>query len=64
MEKHEAAPAPGYDEEGNELPRFEYTHDEEGRLVIQSDVVVEGEFESGEKSESESPEESGTKSES
>lgn len=64
LEKHEAAPAPGYDEEGNELPRFEYTHDEEGRLVIQSDVVVEGEFESGEKSESESPEESGTKSES
>ena len=64
LEKHEAAPAPGYDEEGNELPRFEYTHDEEGRLVIQSDVVVEGEFESGAKSESESPEESGTKSES
>lgn len=64
LEKHEAAPAPGYDEEGNELPRFEYTHDEEGRLVIQSDVVVEGEFESGEKSESERPEESGTKSES
>ncbi|MCQ9171369.1 BCCT family transporter [Corynebacterium amycolatum] len=64
LEKHEAAPAPGYDEEGNELPRFEYTHDEDGRLVIQSDVVVEGEFESGEKSESEGPEESGTKSES
>ena len=64
LEKHEAAPAPGYDEEGNELPRFEYTHDDEGRLVIQSDVVVEGEFESGEKSESEGPEESGTKSES
>ena len=62
LEKHEAAPAPGYDEEGNELPRFEYTHDEEGRLVIQSDVVVEGEF--GEKSESERPEESETKSES
>ncbi len=61
LEKHEAAPAPGYDEEGNELPRFEYTHDEEGRLVIQSDVIVEGEFESGEKSESE---ESDTKSES
>ncbi|STC40306.1 BCCT family transporter [Corynebacterium amycolatum] len=58
LEKHEAAPAPGYDEEGNELPRFEYTHDEDGRLVIQSDVVVEGEFESGEKSESEEPEES------
>lgn len=50
LEKHEAAPAPGYDEEGNELPRFEYTHDDEGRLVIQSDVVVEGEFESGESS--------------
>lgn len=50
LEKHEAAPAPGYDEEGNELPRFEYTHDEEGRLVIQSDVIVEGEFESGESS--------------
>ncbi|MCQ9125830.1 BCCT family transporter [Corynebacterium amycolatum] len=64
LEKHEAAPAPGYDEEGNELPRFEYTHDEDGRLVIQSDVVVEGEFESGEKSESEESEESGTKSES
>ena len=64
LEKHEAVPAPGYDEEGNELPRFEYTHDEEGRLVIQSDVVVEGEFESGEKSESEESEESGTKSES
>lgn len=64
LEKHEAAPAPGYDEEGNELPRFEYTHDDEGRLVIQSDVVVEGEFESGEKLESEEPEESGTKSES
>ena len=64
LEKHEAAPAPGYDEEGNELPRFEYTHDDEGRLVIQSDVVVEGEFESGEKSESEESEESGSKSES
>ena len=64
LEENEAAPAPGYDEEGNELPRFEYTHDEDGRLVIQSDVVVEGEFESGEKSESEGPEESGTKSES
>lgn len=58
LEENEAAPAPGYDEEGNELPRFEYTHDEDGRLVIQSDVVVEGEFESGEKSESEGPEES------
>lgn len=58
LEENEAAPAPGYDEEGNELPRFEYTHDEDGRLVIQSDVVVEGEFESGEKSESEEPEES------
>lgn len=64
LEENEAAPAPGYDEEGNELPRFEYTHDEDGRLVIQSDVVVEGEVESGEKSESEGPEESGTKSES
>lgn len=64
LEENEAAPAPGYDEEGNELPRFEYTHDEDGRLVIQSDVVVEGEFESGEKSESEEPEESETKSES
>lgn len=59
LEENEAAPAPGYDEEGNELPRFEYTHDEDGRLVIQSDVVVEGEVESGEKSESEGPEESG-----
>lgn len=58
LEENEAAPAPGYDEEGNELPRFEYTHDEDGRLVIQSDVVVEGEVESGEKSESEEPEES------
>lgn len=64
LEENEAAPAPGYDEEGNELPRFEYTHDEDGRLVIQSDVVVEGEVESGEKSESEGPEESGAKSES
>lgn len=64
LEENEAAPAPGYDEEGNELPRFEYTHDEDGRLVIQSDVVVEGEVESGEKSESEGPEESGTKFES
>lgn len=56
LEENEAAPAPGYDEEGNELPRFEYTHDEDGRLVIQSDVVVEGEVESGEKSESEESE--------
>ena len=64
LEENEAAPAPGYDEEGNELPRFEYTHDEDGRLVIQSDVVVEGEVESGEKPESEGPEESGAKSES
>lgn len=47
LEKHEAAPAPGYDEEGNELPRLEYTHDEQGRLVIQSDVVVEGEIDTG-----------------
>lgn len=61
LEKHEAAPAPGYDEEGNELPRLEYTHDEDGRLVIQSDVVVEGDVDFGDESKGDSAEESGAK---
>ena len=45
LEKHEAAPAPGYDDEGNELPRLEYAYDDEGRLVIDSDVVISGDIE-------------------
>ena len=41
---HEAMPAPGYDEDGNELPPIEYTYDEDGTLVIAGDVRVEGEI--------------------
>lgn len=44
LEAHESAPAPGYDAEGNELPRVEYAYDDEGRLVIKSDVVIHGDM--------------------
>ncbi|HIW94936.1 MAG TPA: BCCT family transporter [Candidatus Corynebacterium gallistercoris] len=42
LEKFEAAPAPGYDQEGNELPRFEY--DGEGNLIIPGNVLIEGDL--------------------
>lgn len=44
LETHEAQPAPGYDEEGNELPVLHYEHDEEGRIVIPGDVVIAGDL--------------------
>lgn len=44
LEKHESAPAPGYDEEGNELPAIDYAYDDEGRLVIKSNVVIHGDM--------------------
>ncbi|WP_448852221.1 BCCT family transporter [Corynebacterium sp. 335C] len=44
LEKHEARTAPGYDEEGNELPPIDYRYDEDGTLVFGGDVRVEGEF--------------------
>ncbi|OFT90546.1 BCCT family transporter [Corynebacterium sp. HMSC28B08] len=40
LEEHESRPAPGYDEEGNELPRFEF--DEDGSLVIPGNVRIQG----------------------
>ncbi len=42
LEINEAAPAPGFDENGNELPALDYDYDDEGRLVIKSDVVIQG----------------------
>ncbi|AKK03654.1 BCCT family transporter [Corynebacterium epidermidicanis] len=42
LEAHESQPAPGYDEDGNELPVLEVTYDEEGRIVIPGDVVIDG----------------------
>ncbi|MFV8380697.1 BCCT family transporter [Corynebacterium hindlerae] len=44
LEAHEALPAPGYDEEGNELPVLRYEHDDEGRIVIAGDVVIAGDL--------------------
>lgn len=44
LEAYEAAPAPGYDAEGNELPALEYEYDDDGRLVIKSDVVIHGDM--------------------
>ncbi|MFO6505338.1 BCCT family transporter [Corynebacterium freneyi] len=41
---HEAAPAPGYDEDGNELPPIDYSYDKDGTLVISGDVRIDGEF--------------------
>lgn len=35
-------PAPGYDEEGNELPVVSLAHDEDGNIVIPGSVVIEG----------------------
>ncbi|AEI09022.1 Choline-glycine betaine transporter [Corynebacterium resistens DSM 45100] len=40
LEEHESRPAPGYDDEGNELPRFEF--DEDGNLVIPGNVRIQG----------------------
>lgn len=42
LELHESRPAPGYDGEGNELPRLEYN--EEGQLVIPGNVLIEGDL--------------------
>ncbi|MEJ5928957.1 BCCT family transporter [Corynebacterium sp. H128] len=44
LEAHEAMPAPGYDEDGNELPTLKVEHDEEGRIVIPGNVVVAGDL--------------------
>ena len=41
---HEAAPAPGYDEDGNEYPPIDYSYDDDGTLVISGDVRIDGEF--------------------
>ena len=42
LELHEAKPAPGYDEHGNELPGL--TYDEQGNLVIPGNVVIAGDL--------------------
>lgn len=42
LEEHENRPAPGYDEEGNEIPRLEF--DAEGNLVIPGNVRIEGDL--------------------
>ena len=42
LAEHEARPAPGYDNEGNEHARFEY--DAEGNLVIPGNVRIEGDL--------------------
>ncbi|MBV7295750.1 BCCT family transporter [Corynebacterium sp. TAE3-ERU12] len=44
LERHEAAPAPGYDESGQPLPQIDYDYDSQGRLVLHNDVVVDGDF--------------------
>lgn len=44
LEAHEALPAPGYDEEGNELPTLHYDYDDEGRIIIAGDVVIAGDL--------------------
>lgn len=46
LEKHESAAAPGYDEDGNQLPPIEYSYDADGTLVIGGDVRIEGELDS------------------
>lgn len=42
LEKHEAQPAPGFDEDGNPLESTQYTYDEDGNLVIPGNVVIGG----------------------
>lgn len=42
LAEFEAAPAPGYDEEGNAFPRFEF--DEKGNLIIPGNVLIEGDL--------------------
>ncbi|QFQ02020.1 Glycine betaine transporter OpuD [Corynebacterium urogenitale] len=42
LEAHESKPAPGYDQDGNELPRLEY--DDNGQLVIPGNVLIEGDL--------------------
>lgn len=42
LQEYEAQPAPGYDQDGNELPRFEY--DEQGQLIIPGNVRIEGDL--------------------
>lgn len=44
LEAHEAQPAPGYDADGNELPPLDYDYDDDGRLIIKSDVVIHGDM--------------------
>ncbi|MCQ9343190.1 BCCT family transporter [Corynebacterium kozikiae] len=44
LEAHEALPAPGYDEEGNELPVVALEQDEDGNIVIPGNVVIEGDL--------------------
>ena len=42
LEAHESKPAPGYDQDGIELPRLEY--DDNGQLVIPGNVLIEGDL--------------------
>lgn len=44
LEKHEARPAPGYDEEGNAIPLPIMEHDADGNLVIPGNVVIAGDL--------------------
>lgn len=44
LEKHEAALAPGYDEDGNALPLVALEQDEDGNIVIPGNVVVAGDI--------------------
>ncbi|AGF73110.1 BCCT family transporter [Corynebacterium halotolerans] len=44
LEEHEARPAPGFDEEGNELGVPVLEHDEDGNIVIPGNVVVGGDL--------------------
>nr|WP_246858259.1 BCCT family transporter [Corynebacterium sp. sy017] len=44
LEAHEAEPAPGYDEDGNELPVIALEHDEDGNIVIPGNVVIAGDL--------------------
>lgn len=44
LEAHEAQPAPGYDEDGNEMQIVALSQDEDGNIVIPGNVVIEGDL--------------------
>lgn len=44
LEAHEAQPAPGYDEDGNEMQVVALSQDEDGNIVIPGNVVIEGDL--------------------